>query len=101
MVVAVNVSIPDLTEVLTDITIEETGIETEIETETETAGHAEIDQGTEEIKTEIEKDIAIVVDVIAVIEVEMITNVPADEAKVQDTVADTAVVAKAQLFLFT
>lgn len=99
MVVAANVSTPDQKEARTDITIEETGIETE--RETETADHAEIDQGTEEIKTEIETDIAIVVGVTAVIEVEMITSDQADEAKVQDIAADTAVAAKAQLFLST
>lgn len=99
MVAAVNANTPDQTEVRNDITIEETGIETGIETET--AGHAEIDQGTGEIKTEIETDTAIVVYVTAVIEVEMITSDLADEAEARDIVADTAVVAKAQLFLST
>jgi hypothetical protein len=97
--IVVTVSTPDQTEDRNDITIEETGIETG--KETETAGLVEIDQETEEIETEIETGIVIVVDVTAATKVEMTISDLADEAEVRDRVADTAVAAKARLFRFT
>jgi hypothetical protein len=97
--IVVTVNTPDQTEDRNDITIEETGIETG--KETETAGLVEIDQETEEIETEIETGIVIVVDVTAATKVEMTISDLADEAEVRDRVADTAVAAKARLFRFT